>query len=100
MNSPDPVALARHHAFGRDQASIHFARYPEAKFTVPSLLELMHEQMLPVAGDHGLGSKAVEPLIRTAAASFLRRWRELSRPRAAPPADSDGWQDWPPSDEK
>jgi hypothetical protein len=99
MNSPDPVALARHRDFGRDQASTHFARYPGAKFTVPALLELMREQMLPVAGDHGFGSRAVEPLIRTATAGFVRQWRALQRNSAAPP-DADGRHDWPPSDEK
>ena len=90
MNNPDPVALSRHHAFGSDQASVHHARYPAARFTVPVLLDLFREQMLPIAGDSGFGSKASDPLIRASVAGFMRRWRSLQRAD-----DSAGWVDWP-----
>ena len=90
----DPIAAQRHRVLGSEMAEQHYRKYPAAKFTIAGLLELMRTEMLPVAGDHGLGSKAVDPLIRMAASGFIRQWRILRRNSA------DGWQDWPPSDVK
>jgi hypothetical protein len=93
----DPTAVARHRNFGRAAAEDHYRRFPHASFGLDGLLALMREAMAPVAADRGFGSVAIEPLACTAAASFLRRWRELSRVHAAP-FDADGWQDWPPTE--
>ena len=95
MNNPDPIAIRRHHAFGQDQASIHFEKYPKATFAVADLLAIMRESTAPTAADFGFGSKAMEPMVRAAACGFLRRWRALQRGNATA-----GWVDWPPSTEK
>ncbi|PAP99488.1 hypothetical protein LRP31_06770 [Mesorhizobium mediterraneum] len=75
----DPVALSRHREFGDDMAERHYRLYPDDRYPTEVVVDIMRDSMREPAADAGIGSRALEPYARAAAAGFLRAWRRLQR---------------------
>ncbi|OBQ72251.1 hypothetical protein [Mesorhizobium loti] len=75
----DPIALRRHRAFGQEMAERHFRLYPADTYPPEVVVDIMRDSMMEPAADAGIGSRALEPYARVAAAGFIRAWRRLQR---------------------
>ncbi|MER9396724.1 hypothetical protein NKI46_01105 [Mesorhizobium sp. M0615] len=77
--SIDPTALQRHREFGQEMAERHFRLYPTDRYPAAVVVDIMRDAMQEPAADAGIGSRALEPYARVAAAGFIRAWRRLLR---------------------
>jgi len=77
--SIDPIALKRHREFGQEMAERHFRLYPTDRYPTDVVVDIMRDTMREPAADAGIGSRALEPYARVAAAGFVRAWRRLQR---------------------
>ncbi|RWA76896.1 MAG: hypothetical protein EOQ28_04220 [Mesorhizobium sp.] len=75
----DPTALRRHREFGQDMAERHFRLYPGDRYPTSVVVDIMRDSMREPAAEAGIGSLALEPYARAAAAGFIRQWRRLQR---------------------